>query len=80
MEVLELRNAAYSDCSAVLSGALTTCTTKLRTLVITGVHNIWLGGIGQAMGLECLAINSCRARADDDGEALQSLAKLQQLR
>ena len=73
IEVLELQNAVFCNCTRYLSSALATCT-RLHTLVATGLWPLDLSVISQAPNLQCLAINICR------GTSLSPLAKLPQLR
>ena len=73
IEVLELQNAVFCNCTRYLSSALATCT-RLHTLVATGLWPLDLSVISQAPNLQCLAINICR------GTSLRPLAKLPQLR
>ena len=73
VEVLELQNAVFCNCTRYLNSALATCS-RLHTLVATGLWPLDLSVMSQAPRLECLAINICR------GASLLPLAKLPQLR
>ena len=73
VEVLELQNAVFCNCTRYLNSALATCS-RLHTLVATGLWPLDLAVLGQAPRLECLAINICR------GASLLPLAQLPQLR